>query len=165
MPVEVGRTTARKVIHLPGSQDVSIPVITNISFIDPADRYQETQHSIDNTSSSTRTVHVDNVHPTTGDTSQFIAVERIDIFEVIDPADRYQESHFEIDNITGATSSPPHFSTHAQTHVVRYYADPTNPNDTGAWVDSELIDELSVIDPSDRYQETIYRLLNTDEQA
>lgn len=165
MPVETGRTTARKIIHLPSSQDVSIPVITKINFVDASDRYQETQHTIDNTSDSNRTVHVDAVHPTIGDTSQSINVERIDVWNVLDPSDRYQETQFKIDNVTGSGSTPPHFSNHVRTHVVRYYADPNNPNDSGTWVDSELIDEIAVLDPSDRYQETIYTLRHTDAQA
>lgn len=162
MPVEVGRTTARKVIDLPGGQSVSIPVITKISFIDASGRYQETEHVIDNSSDSNRIVHVDKVHPTSGDISKSIDVERIDFWNVIDPVDRHQETQFHIDNVTGADSAPPHFSTHLRTHVVRYHADPNNPNDNGDWVDSELIDEIAVIDPADRYQESYYTLVNTD---
>lgn len=153
MPVEVGRTTARKRIPI-GTSFVDVPVITKISFIDPADRYQEWQYTIDNSGKSDRVVHVDTI---TG-TNVSLAVERIDRWTTLDPADRGQETQMTMDNVTGADSSPPHFSTHVQTHVVRY----KNPDDTNVWIASELIDSFTVIDPSDRYQEIRFTLTNPE---
>jgi hypothetical protein len=158
MPEEYKRTRGRKKIQLPDGQDVYIPVIIGISFIDPVQRYQEYQHTIDNSDQSARTVHVDEVKSETGTTSIF--VERIDGWPIIDAVDRGQETQFAFDNRTGADAAPPHFSTHQKTHVFRYYQDPNNPDDNGPWVDSELIDEIAVIDPIERYQESVYALNN-----
>lgn len=167
MPVEFSRTTARKRITL-GTSYVDVPVITAISFVDRSDRGQETQHSIDNSSNSARVTHVDIVYHTNPDTSQDttkqLPVERIDIWKVIDPKDRYQETELTLDNVTGADSTPPSFTTHLKTHVVRY-KNPDDPDNT--WIDSELIDEFVVVDGSDRHQETHYYLNNpqTDDDA
>ena len=125
------------------------------------EQYQETAHQIVNDSTSKRTVHVDTLYPTLdvdangvpqGDPVQDtgsdpLYVERIDIWPVIDPFERYQETQFLPDNVTGAEDGPPHFRTHAKTHIYRYYKDPLVPDDGGAWIDSELIDEIDVVDP------------------
>lgn len=156
MPTETGRTTARKRITLPGGGHVDVKVITKISFVDANDRYQETQYTIDNSHTSVRKVHVDNVYQSGMTSGSSIAVERIDQWPVFDAADRGQETQITIDNVTGATSNPPNFTAHKKTHVVRYF----NPADNTQYIDSELIDELHVIDPNSRAQETQFILNN-----
>jgi hypothetical protein len=151
MAEEFSRTTARKRIYL-GTKFVDVPVITKISFIDPADRYQEWQYSIENSAQGLRLAHVDNVQ---GDGANLL-VERVDKWVVTDIPDRVQETQLEMDNVTGADSVPPHFSTHLETHVVRY----KNPDDSDVWIESELIDKFIVHDPVDRGQDTIFALAN-----
>jgi hypothetical protein len=173
MPAEFSRTTARKTILLPSGDRVKVPVITNISFIDPLDRYQETQHALDNTENSTRLAHVDQVHavpvdengvptddPPRADTGEGLFVERVDTWKALDAIDRGQETQLTLDNRTGNDLLPPHFSNHTRTHIYRYFQDPSNPDDNAVWIDSELIDEVAVIDAPDRGQETRYTLVN-----
>lgn len=111
-----------------------------------------------------RTVHVDALHPTDDlgnqDTSQTLQVERVDVWPTLDALDRYQETEVSLDNVTGRETAPPHFTTHLHTHVFRYI----NP-DTGDWIEVEQIDELAIIDPQDRYQETSLTLFHPDTQA
>jgi hypothetical protein len=161
VPEEFSRTTARKRITLPAGGTVDVPVITKISFIDASDRYQELQYSIDNSAAADRTVHIDQVpssvdgHITSAD-GKGLPVERIEKWPHIDAVDRGQETNPEWDNVTGGDSIPPSFTSHLKTHVVRY----KNPNDTSVWIESELIDEIVVLDPTDRGQETHYTLSN-----
>ncbi len=172
MPNEGSRITARKTVVLPDEETISVPVITQISFIDPGERYQETEHHIDNSSESNRIVHVDQVHPvdvdrdgvptedapTAGEDTLY--VERIDTWNSLDPLERAQETQLTLDNSTGNDLLPPHFTNHERTHIYRYHQDPQNPDDEGVWIDSELIDEFAVIDPQNRHQETHYTLTN-----
>lgn len=173
MPTEGERVKGRKKVILPNGDTIYVPVITKISFIDPYERYQETEHSIDNTAESNRNVHADNVHPVpvdrdgvptedppTQDTSQSLYVERIDTWHAVDPYERYQDTDLTLDNATGNDLLPPNFFNHEKTHIYRYHQDPQNPDDDGIWIDSELIDEFSVVDPYERYQEKHYTLLN-----
>jgi hypothetical protein len=163
VPEEFSRTTARKRIKLPpdNTHFVDVPVITKISFIDASDRYQELQYSIDNSAAADRTVHVDQVpssvdgHITSAD-GKGLPVERIEKWPHVDAVDRGQETNPEWDNVTGCDSIPPSFTSHFKTHVVRY----KNPNDTSVWIESELIDEIVVLDPTERGQETHYTLNN-----
>lgn len=155
MPTEFSRTTARKRITLPSGDQVDVPIITKISFIDPTLRGQEYQYTIENSAQSNRQVHVDNV-PATNGTFDTLAVERIDKWITIDPVRRGQETQLFLDNVTGADSVPPHFSTHFRTHVVRYYG----VDNQNAYIDSELIDEFRVEDPVNRHQETRVALNN-----
>ncbi len=157
MPEEYKRKRARKLVTLPNGDQIYIPVINVISFIDPVRQYQEYETSIFNDSSGNRDVHVDKVY---GRDGKSIDVESIDIWRAIDPINRYQESQISFDNRTGGDSKPPHFSTHLKTHIYRYYQDPNVQDDFGVWIDSELIDEYSVIDPIKQYQETIFALNN-----
>ncbi len=173
MPAEFSRTTARKTVVLPSGDKINVPVITKIAFIDPFDRYQETEHAIDNSTNSNRLVHVDQVHPVevnqdgvpteetpTAVTTESLYVERIDTWNSLDPLERGQETQLTLDNATGNDLIPPHFTNHERTHIYRYHKDPANPDDDGTWVDSELIDEFSVVDPLNRGQETHYTLTN-----
>ncbi len=172
MPTEYHRTRGRKTIELPNGDRVTVPVITKLSFIDPVRRYQETEHSFDNTETSSRRVHVDQVHsvdvdrdgvpteatPEAGEDSLF--VERIDTWNSVDPVRRGQEVQLTLDNTTGNDLLPPHFSNHERTHIYRYHQDPQNPDDEGTWIDSELIDEFRVVDPVRRNQEVRFALDN-----
>ncbi len=172
MPDEGSRITARKTIVLPDEETISVPVVTQISFIDPLERYQETEHHIDNSSESNRIVHVDQVHPVDVDQDgvpteetpvageDTLYVERIDTWNSLDPLERGQETQLTLDNATGNDLLPPHFTNHERTHIYRYHQDPANPDDEGVWIDSELIDEFAVIDPLNRGQETHYALTN-----
>ncbi len=188
MPMENARKRARKLVKLPGGDTCYIPVITEIDFIDPvgdpsaqAVKWapgQEFDYSVDNTAKSGRTVHVDQVvaiavdrdgnpgDPPTELSGASLAVERIDTWPVLDVVERGQEFDFVLDNKTGAGSTDPnnltlpHFSTHQKTHIYRYYQDPMNPNDSGIWIDSELIDQLDVVDAVNRGQESQFTLLN-----
>ncbi len=173
MPNEGSRITARKTVILPSGDTIKVPVITQISFVDPFERHQETEHHIDNSDQSNRVVHVDAVHsvdvdengvPTEEqpavDTAESLYVERIDTWNAVDPFERHQETQLSLDNRTGNDLVPPHFSTHERTHIYRYHQDPNNPDDDGAWIDSELIDEFTVLDPLNRGQETHYILTN-----
>lgn len=160
MPEELSRTTARKRIYLTDVTGetgpfVDVPVITKISFIDV--RGQEVQFTINNSAEAVRRVRVDNVYRFgAGATGESIAVERIITWAVFDASERGQETQLTMDNETGKDEIPPHFSTHIQTHVVRY----ENPDDPSVWIESELIDQFSVIDANERGQETIYFLNN-----
>ncbi len=156
MPTEVGRKTARKRVKLPGGGEVDVKVVTQISFIDQSDRFQETQYSVDNSSTGNRSVRVDTL-------GSNLHVERIKTWYLFDPTDRAQESQVTFDNLTGHDSTPPHFSAHLKTHVVRYKNDP----DDGNYIDSELIDSFAMFDAGDRAQETVYTLNQpqTDDEA
>lgn len=160
MPDEGSRTTARKRITLPNDGGtVDVPVITKIAFIDPYERYQETEHTIDNSGESLRLTHVDPVYPVTNgvaDTSQALFVERVDKWPVFDALERGQETIVEFDNVTGNDTLPPSFISHLKTHVVRY----KNASNPDIWIDSELIDSFTIVDPYQRYQETTYVLNN-----
>lgn len=158
MPTEAGRVTKRKRINLPSGGAVDIPVITQISFIDPNERYQESQYSIDNSAQAERTIHVVTVHgDVDGNTSGGIQVERIDKWQVFDAADRGQETQISVDNVTGEDAVPyPHFSTHLRTHNVTYHS----TQDDQAAVITELIDEFVVYDLPDRGQDTHFTLNN-----
>jgi hypothetical protein len=136
---------------------VLVPVITKISFIDPVKQYQEYQYTVDNSSGSDRDVHIDTVTSSAG--SGTLDVERIDVWKVIDAIKQYQESQFKFDNVTGAHDTPIHFTTHAKTHKVKW-------GDSSAWVQSELIDRFSIIDPVQQYQEHEFTLTgNPDADA
>jgi hypothetical protein len=149
MPEEINRTTKNKKVKLPSGQTVLVPVITKISFIDPVKQYQEYQYTVDNSSGSDRDVHVDTVTSSAG--SGTLDVERIDVWKVIDAIKQYQESQFKFDNVTGAHDTPIHFATHAKTHKVKW-------GDSSAWIQSELIDRFSIIDPIQQYQEHEFTL-------
>jgi hypothetical protein len=162
MADEIFRKTARKRIKLQNGT-VDVPVIALISFVDPIERYQESQHTIDNSAKSDRDVHVASIPgdgAATDETGQNdgLKVERIDIWRNSDAVERAQETFFAIDNktIQQPPNAPPYFTTHLSSHVVRY----VNTPDDGNWIDSELIDQFSVIDPVDRYQETVFNLAN-----
>lgn len=166
MPQEAGRTTKRKRVQV-GDSYVDVPVITKISFIDPFERYQEYQYEVNNGLNTSREVTVDRVyHSENGinSTDRYVDVERVKIWPVLDPFERHQETRVEFDNVTGNDDIPPHFRVHIKTHVVRY-KNPDSPD--SVWIDSELIDQFSVIDPHNRYQETFYTLNNpqTDDDA
>lgn len=171
MPIEFSRTTKNKKILLPNSgtggdgSSILIPIITNISFIDPVRRGQETRFTLDNSAQANRTVHVDDVYPSGDTTQQPLKVERIDKWDDLDIVRRSQERKPLPDNKTGSDRTPPSFITHLKKHVLRYYSDPNNPSDTRPWVDSELIDKFAFVDPVRRYQETAWTLVNTDKQA
>lgn len=152
MPTEVGRTTARKRITLPGGAKVDVPVITKISFIDPA-RGQETQFTISNDHTGTRTVHVATITVSTGE----LKVERIDRWATFDAADRAQEEQFTFDNVNIGSNPPPYFTGHVKTHVVKYFD--INGNESN-YIESELIDAFAMFDATDRAQETVYTLNN-----
>lgn len=183
MATEYKRKRARKLIKLPSGETIYVPVITEIGFVDSADRGQEHDYTCSNDKTGARTVHVDDVYAVPVDkdgvnTSQApvdksgdaLKVERIDMWPVLDPVDRAQETQIAFDNKTlgqdqdGNDAAPPHFITHAKTHIYRYFKDPQNPDDTGTWVDSELIDECDVLDLVDRAQETRYSLDNPTNQ-
>lgn len=174
MAAEYKRSRGRKKIILPSGNEIYIPALTGISLVDPRDRYQEHQYSIDNSPNADRDIHVDDVYPvvvdadgkptsdppvrdTSGDP---LKVERIDTWRILDPRSRYQEHHVDFDNKTGADTVPPSFTQHQKTHIYRYYKDPESPDDNGPWIDSELIDELATVDPRDRYQETAHAFNN-----
>ncbi len=53
MPEEFSRTTKNKRVVLPSGGTVLIPVITQISFIDPIKQFQEYQYTVDNSADST----------------------------------------------------------------------------------------------------------------
>lgn len=148
MPVESSRTTKNKKITLPSGQTVLVPVITSITFIDPTRRGQETQFTIDNSGDGDREAHVDQVNG-------LLPVERIDLWKYLDPVRRGQETQMSIDNKTMGEDPPPYFINHERTHIVRYKGDSAED-----WIESELIDELRVVDPVRRGQEIFYTLNN-----
>jgi len=153
MPEERSRTTKRKRITVPGGATVDVPVITQISFVDPFDRYQETIFTIDNSAKASREVRVDTVLDPGGPNS--LDVERIKTWKVSDPFDRHQETQLIMDNETLGANPPPYFITHLKTHVVKYFG-----ADRNNWIESELIDEFAVRDPFNRNQETRFVLNN-----
>ncbi len=152
MPTEVGRTTARKRITLPGGAQIDVPVITKISFLDPS-RGQETQFTISNDHTGVRTVHVDTISVSTGE----LKVERIDGWPTFDATDRAQETQFTFDNVKRGQNPPPYFIAHVKTHVVRYF---DINGDENNYIESELIDAFTMFDAPDRAQETVYTLNN-----
>jgi hypothetical protein len=164
MADEVTRKIKQKKIKL-DSGTVAIPVISQISFIDEADRGWETQYTIDNTTDADRDVHVAIVkgdgttdESGSGDPSTGLSVERIDRFRLLDAADRGREIFPEPDSKTVAQppDAPPYFTTHVKTHVVKYINHPDN----GQWIKSELIDQIAFLDTPDRGQETQFTLAN-----
>jgi hypothetical protein len=166
MPTEINRVNGIKKVKLPSGATVTMNVITQITFLDPVDRAQETQYAVDNSNQSHRDVHVDNVYFTppgqpiqqTGSTSDALPVERIDLWRVKDSVERGQETFIAPDNKTmNQGVPPPWFVTHKKTHVLRY----KNQPDDGNWIDTEVIDQLWVKDPVDRAQETQYTLQNS----
>lgn len=162
MPTETSRLVATKRITNPEdeSQFVDVPVLTSVTFVDPHDRYQEIQMTFLNDETGDRTVHVKRVY-NSNDTGDYVDVERIEKFSVIDPHSRYQESEYELDNVTGDDTTPPRLTTHLKTHIFRI----TNPDNTDCWVDMERIDQLALLDPHNRYQETIYELGPWDDES
>jgi hypothetical protein len=161
MPQETGRTTKNKKIKLPGGSTVLVPVITEISFIDPVARYQETIYTIDNSGNADRDIHVasvkgDGTTDETGQDTSGLQVERLDLWRVLDIVEGAQETFIGFDSKTvrQPPDAPPYFVTHLKTHVVRYQNDP----DDGNFIDSELIDGFSVVDPVQQSQETQYSL-------
>ncbi len=156
MAEEYKRQRARKLVTFPTGEQITIPVITRLNVLDQ--NGQEVEITVDNTSDNqTREVHVDQVQPSPSG-SGTLAVERIDSWHGLDIVSQAQESQFIIDNKTGADTLPPSFTTHQKTHVYRYYQDPNNQDNSGVWLDSELIDEISVVDQNG--QENIYFLDN-----
>jgi hypothetical protein len=149
------RERARLTIKLPSGDQIDIPVLTKVIVVDP--NGQETEQHIENTSSGNREVHVDKV-TSSKDSSATIDVERIDVWKVHDDIEHGQDIQFLFDNKTGGDTTPPSFTAHLKRHIVRYYKDPNNHNDSGAWIDSELIDSFSVLDQ--RGQEDIFTLDN-----
>ena len=169
MPEETDRIYKNKRIDLPGGGTVLFPVIARITFTDAKDRYQETQTAIDNSSAADRDVHIawiigdketnnEDAPLDTPTPDGALAVERIDRWRVLDPKDRHQETFTALDNRTKDEDGPPYFTTHLKTHVLRIVNDP----DDGAFIETEVIDQISVLDPSDRNQETIYNLENPE---
>lgn len=172
MADEVTRVVKRKKLKLPGGATVDIPVISQITFQDIAERGQETQFTFDNSAQADRDVHYASVGGGKTDENVDAAgvkldgsgkaggliVERIDLFRVLDAPWRGQESFIAPDSKTVAEppDAPPYFTTHQKTHVVRYI----NTPDDGLWIESELIDEIRVIDAPDRAQDTYFVLAN-----
>lgn len=163
MAEEAGRIVKRKRIRLPQGNTVDIPVITEISFVDPVEQAQETRYSVDNTDASDRDVHNasipgDGVATDESGQSPGLIVERVDVWKVIDQIQRAQETDVAFDSKTVAEppEAPPYFTTHQTTHIVKYI----NTPDNGNWIKSELIDELRWLDPVEQAQETYITLLN-----
>jgi hypothetical protein len=161
MAQEVGRVTKNKKVKLPDGSTVLVPVITEISFIDPVNQAQETIYTIDNSGNADRDVHVasikgDGTTDETGQDSKELQVERLDLWRILDAVEKGQETFIGFDNKTVAQppDAPPYFTTHSKTHIVRYQNDP----DDGNFIDSELIDGFSIIDPVHQGQETQYSL-------
>jgi hypothetical protein len=161
MPQEDGRVTKNKKVKLPGGSTVLVPVITEISFIDPVNQAQETVYTIDNSGNADRDIHVasvkgDGTTDETGQDTSGMQVERLDLWRVLDLIEKGQETFIGFDSKTVAQppDAPPYFTTHLKTHVVRYQNDP----DDGNFIDSELIDSFSVIDPVHQGQETQFSL-------
>jgi hypothetical protein len=174
MASETGRIVRRKRIKLPNGNTCDIPVIYQITFADPADRGQDTEYTIDNTTDSDRTVRVastfgDEEPPdesggggqNNANDSDILKVERIDKFQLQDAADRGQDIWPEPDNKTFDSNGPPFFTTHVKTHIVKFVARNTDDtDDTSTWIKSELIDQISFTDSGDRGQETQFTLTN-----
>jgi hypothetical protein len=123
------------------------PVVDVISFIDANDRYQESEHTFDNTSENlsreTHTVTVTGID----DPSSTIDVERIDSFDTTDERDSFQEAITSLFN----TDDPP---KHLQTHTIKVF----NVDDNSIWYKVQRVDRFSVIDARSQYQEKIYQL-------
>lgn len=163
MATERGRKRGVKNIKLPSGEIVPFPIINEIYFTDPLERHQEYWYTIENTLKGDRDVHVDQVKGTDSNgNTVYLPVERIDIFRTHDAIERAQDTEFSFDNKTGGDSDPPHFVTHQRTHVVRVYQNPNNRDDSKPWIDTELIDEIWVLDPRNRGQETRFTLLNPE---
>lgn len=156
MANENGRKIGRKRITV-GDSYVDVPVILEISFVDPSEQWQEYRFIIDNSAQSSRFVHAVEVQNDDGDDS--IQVERIDKWPMIDAVENGQETVISLDNVTGEQSSPPHFTTHLKTHVFRY----VNPDDSDIWIDSEIIDKIAIV--GENGQEKLFALNNPDVQA
>lgn len=163
MADETERKTGRKRIPMPDDPTtiVEVPCVTQITFRDPVRRQQDTQFTHDNSNTGDRTVHVDNVQSVEDGnvvSNAILPVERIDKWKTRDPVRRQQDTEFAPDNVTGNDDLPPHFRTHRKTQVIRYYEDPNTPDDGGAWIDIEWIDEYEDVDPVRRQQGRIFTL-------
>lgn len=168
MVAETDRVYANIRIITPDGTSVLFPVITQISFIDPVDRYQETRYTIDNSGNADRDVHIawvgdgqnanetEDADPDAQVPDDVLAVQRIDRWKILDAVERNQETQIAPDNRTKDKNGPPYFTTHLKTHVLRVVNDP----DDGSWIETEVIDQISILDPVDRNQETIITLQN-----
>ena len=153
MPTEQNRKWGKKTITLPTGDSCDIRIITQITFLDPAERGQEIQFTILNKAGDAkRDVHVDQVVDSSGQSDGELSVERIDLWRVKDPVERGQESFTAMDNKTGGDSVPPHFTTHIKTHTTNF----VSQQDSSVSITTEWIDEFIVKDPVEQYQETHY---------
>jgi hypothetical protein len=126
---------------------VDLKIIDVLSFIDPHDRYQESEYTFDNTSQNTsRDTHTVTV---TGidDPSSTVDVERIDSFDTTDERDSFQEAITSLLN----DDDPP---KHLQTHTLKVF----NATDDSTWIKIQRVDRFSVVDPRSQYQETVFQL-------
>jgi hypothetical protein len=157
MPVESDRTTSVRRITNPDddTQYVDLHIIDGLSFIDPKDNYQETQFTYDNSADSSRQGDAFEVVGTEDPTSK-VKVERTSRVAVLDPNDRYQETQQFWNN----TADTPN---HLKTHDVKVYArDSSGNRDEDTWLKLRRIDQASLTDPNDHYQETIFELVWDD---
>ena len=136
-----------------------VPVITELHVVDQKEYAQERRYQFDNTQANNgREVHTKSV-VSTSDGITNLDVERIDRFSTVDQKEQAQERRFVLDNNDPPPSLPAGGDPkHRKTHVVRYCKD---NDETGfVWVDSELIDEMRLIDQKDHAQESIIILDN-----
>ncbi len=140
MSSESGREMSVLKIHKPDDTDtfVKLRVIDKISFVDPSDSYQESVYTFNNTPSASREVHVEDIDG--------LKVERLNSFKMND----YGQEH-----IFSLFADP---SAHKSTHETKIYRYDNGEKDEDTWVKVRRVDELRVVDPSDSYQETIYKL-------
>lgn len=171
MPSETSRKLKRKRLRFGGgnSDTVDIPVIDEISFVDPKSYFQEYGYRVNNTAKASREVRVQRVKAArvagggvAYSEAIFIDVERIKTASFADPKTHFQEYGNRVRSDDPPPTTPENDDggdkRHRKVHYIRYTKDGTANGKP--WVDVELIDQLAAADPKTHFQESIFRLRN-----
>ena len=175
MPIEINRKT--HVQWIP-ALSIAINVIDEITFIDPMEQYQQFTFKFFNDDTSTRIVHTIGLSGQLSDPASTDPVSAAVVVEVVDrvKVKVAQEQNWEywytfgdpgsLDSPGSDAPTPPkHLKTHV-TAITYNLVDLPTPDGNPLLGDPtpsiivavERIDEFSVIDPMNQYQETIYKL-------
>jgi hypothetical protein len=154
---------------------IAINVIDEITFIDPTDQYWQTTFTFDNADQASRTVRVvgftnyptDPVPPTL----PLIKVEVVQKAKVLDKKERAQEFWYTFRDNDNPSDPPIHLKTHVTTIIKNLttqfpYTDNLDDLYAGGQIIMaiERVDQISFVDPTNQYWETIYKLDWTDDE-
>lgn len=143
MSIEKSRESQVLKIHKKDDKEtfVRLKIISEITFVDPDEQYQETIYKFDNSHNSSREITVADV--------EGLPVEQIIKFNMKDAISEGQEFIYSL------LTNP---KVHKTTHATKIYRYENGVKDENTWIKVERIDELRVIDPADQFQETIFKL-------